>query len=74
MADDPKRVALAGDDPYDLLKDWYRWWRTCDDAPAKLPNALQVRTAMCLTLHAHDIGENLGDLRELFGADEGEGC
>lgn len=33
-----------------LLASWYRWWRDADDAPAKMPDALHVRTAMYFIL------------------------
>lgn len=37
-------------DPYDLLIEWMEWWAEDDRAPAKLPNGLQVRTAVELTV------------------------
>lgn len=32
----------------DLLREWFEWWRSDSHAPAKIPNALHVRTAMHL--------------------------
>lgn len=32
-----------------LLKEWYEYWRSEDHMPAKLPNALHMRTALFLT-------------------------
>lgn len=37
-------------DPMALLAEWYQWWDTSAFAPAKMPNALHVRTAMALLL------------------------
>src|SRR5690242_7976746 len=47
-----------------LLADWFRWWRD-SDAPGKLPDALQVRTAAYLTVRAVAQGQPVrgpGDL------------
>jgi hypothetical protein len=44
-----RREAMAKQDPVDLLVEWFTWWRD-SDAPAKLPDALQVRTGVLLGL------------------------
>lgn len=46
-----------------LLREWHDWWFGSDDAPAKMPNALHIRTAMVL-----DIPESpmLDEPEELF--------
>lgn len=31
-----------------LLREWFTWWEGADEAPAKLPEALQVRTGLAL--------------------------
>ena len=41
-----------------LLRQWMRWWASTDEAPAKMPDALHVRTAIFLT--KNDVGT--GDL------------
>lgn len=52
----PTAAADAGQDgPLGLLQEWMTWWRDCDGAPAKLPRALQVRTAVALTEHGHPV-------------------
>lgn len=38
------------DDPLALLKEWFEWWEASDDAPAKMPNALHIRTALLLKM------------------------
>lgn len=43
------------ENPEDLIADWFRWWRD-SDAPAKLPDALHVRTAAFLTVRAVQSG------------------
>lgn len=32
-----------------LLHEWLTWWYKTDEAPAKMPNALHVRTAIFFT-------------------------
>jgi len=31
-----------------LLNEWYVWWLATDSAPAKMPQALHIRTALAL--------------------------
>lgn len=31
-----------------LLREWYEYWENNDELPAKLPDSLQVRTALVL--------------------------
>lgn len=40
--------------PWELLAQWYDWWRNTDEAPVKMPDALHVRTAMALMMHEVD--------------------
>lgn len=56
-------------DPYGLLVEWMRWWKTSDAAPAKMPDALHVRTALALLAHVHATGGDFA-LAELIGGDE----
>lgn len=44
----------AKDRPLLLLQEWFAWWYDDEDAPAKLPEALQVRTAVTLAQHGMD--------------------
>lgn len=37
------------DDAWGLLAEWMTWWEDDPHVPPKLPNALQVRTAIALT-------------------------
>lgn len=46
-----RKIVSAEDTPEKLLAEWFRWWRTNDDGPAKLPEGLHVRTAVWLTMH-----------------------
>lgn len=39
------------DDPVDLLQEWFEWWQKDPDAPAKMPDALHVRTAIFLKIN-----------------------
>ena len=63
------------EDPYALLGEWLAWWARFDAAPAKLPNALQVRTAVALTLEHHERGTtpDLGALLDAITAMEFDG-
>ncbi len=36
--------------PMDLLREWLAWWKQDENVPAKLPNALHVRTACTIEL------------------------
>lgn len=45
MTDEPT-PRVAG--PLALLTEWYAWWFDNDAAPAKMPAALHIRTAMVL--------------------------
>lgn len=47
MPDEPTFV-FTGLDPIGLLAAWFQWWVTTDDAPAKMPDSLHVRTLMVL--------------------------
>jgi hypothetical protein len=47
MAEDSAR---DDGDALSLLREWYAWWQNSDAAPAKMPDALHVRTAVFLTL------------------------
>jgi len=38
-----------------LLHEWYRWWLDTNDAPAKMPKALHIRTAMALQALGFDV-------------------
>ncbi len=49
----------ADESPEELLRAWFHWWRQCDDAPAKLPDALHVRTAAYLTVRAIENGRKV---------------
>jgi hypothetical protein len=40
------QALMAGDE---ILLEWYNFWSYSDDMPGKLPNGLQVRTALYLT-------------------------
>lgn len=51
--------ALPEVDPYALLMEWLRWWKEDPEAPVKMPNALHVRTAMALLVHAQAVGGDL---------------
>lgn len=42
------------DDALALLAEWFAWWEDSDEAPAKLPGALHVRTALLLNAEAED--------------------
>lgn len=49
-----KLKAPSGDiEPVELLREWFRWWSDTDDAPAKMPHALHVRTATYLAVRHH---------------------
>ena len=52
-------MAASADDPIQLLTEWFEWWSGNDDAPAKLPDALQVRTAIALTGAGVDVTDLL---------------
>lgn len=41
------------------LRGFLAWWKAAEDVPAKLPNALQVRTAVYLTVRSIETGEDL---------------
>jgi hypothetical protein len=41
--------------PIKLLNEWYRWWLTSDEAPAKMPQALHVRSALVLQSLGYDV-------------------
>lgn len=43
------------DDADRLLHEWLSYWAEQDHMPAKLPNALHVRTAVHLTMNGHDV-------------------
>lgn len=43
---------LSVPSPEELLIEWFRWWRDGEGAPAKLPDALHVRTAAALAAQA----------------------
>lgn len=42
------------DDPVQLLREWFEWWKADDRAPAKLPKSLQVRTGVFLAVLDHN--------------------
>lgn len=50
----PSAADEAFGTPWELLAQWYDWWRNTDEAPAKMPDALHVRTAMALMMHEVD--------------------
>lgn len=50
---DPVRSFTSRQELVSLLEEWMDWWST-SDAPAKLPEALHVRTAVVLQLASHD--------------------
>lgn len=53
-------LALRGAATVDhQLASFLGWWRTNEDVPAKLPNALQVRTAVYLTVRSIETGDDL---------------
>jgi hypothetical protein len=38
-----------------LLFEWYCWWFASSDAPAKMPEALHIRTALALLEQGFDV-------------------
>jgi hypothetical protein len=54
MSGDPRTEATLGQatakvvELRDLLQEWLEWWEVADQAPAKMPNALHIRTAVAL--------------------------
>lgn len=54
----------TGEDPEELIADWFRWWRD-SDGPAKLPDALHVRTAAYLTVRAVQSGNAIRGPKDL---------
>lgn len=36
----------------ELLRAWFHWWRTSDNAPTKMPDSLHIRTVAFLTAQA----------------------
>jgi hypothetical protein len=38
-----------------LLNEWYQWWLDTPNAPAKMPSALHVRTAMVLMTLGYEV-------------------
>lgn len=38
-----------------LLAEWFQWWADTDEAPAKMPDALHVRTGMALLTRGVDV-------------------
>lgn len=49
--------------PSDLLYEWYCWWFAAPDAPAKMPEALHIRTALALQELGYEVSP-AGDLSE----------
>lgn len=45
----------------DLLFEWYCWWFASSDAPAKMPEALHIRTALALQELGYDLSPDLED-------------
>lgn len=45
-----ERLQENKDNTEELLKEWFFYWRTNDDMPAKMPDALHVRTAIYLKI------------------------
>lgn len=36
-----------------LLREWALWWHDSDEAPAKMPGALHIRTSLYFTERKH---------------------
>lgn len=41
-------------DAVKLLREWYDWWWATEEAPAKMPDALHIRTATFFLLRGDD--------------------
>lgn len=52
---DPIRSFTSRAECLQLLEEWMAWWQE-SDAPAKLPNSLQVRTGLVLQMSKINLG------------------
>ena len=53
--DESDREEAVTEEEAGLLVEWFRWWRDSDDAPAKMPEALHIRTAMLLQQMGYEV-------------------
>jgi hypothetical protein len=49
-----------------LLEEWFDWWRSSDEAPAKMDDALHVRTAMALMMREVNKAKSPEERAEIF--------